>query len=176
MEKSEFDPSFFKVNWIVDLLQNEENYGFVTSDFKPTQNEKKFRAFGICSAPGKNLAKGRDGKSHQRCIKTDCKFFKEYLKVDLIVCLLDKYELRTIGCDLDLYKKACQKYGIELLVYPIVEMAAPPNKPGEFDSMVIKPILEKLVNRKRVICHCRGGIGRAGTIASCLLLKLGLVQ
>ena len=25
-----------------------------------------------------------------------------------------------------------------------------------------------------VMCHCRGGVGRAGTLAACLALKLGL--
>ena len=177
MEKAEtFDPSFFKVSWIVDMVDGPDRTSFALSNYQPEEGEKKYRAFGLCSCPGKNLEKGRDGKTHQRNIDTDVKYFREFLKVDTIICLLDPYELRTIGVDCLKYQKACQKYGVEFIQYPIIEMGVPPHSPSDFDSKVIKPLLEKICNRKRVICHCRGGIGRAGTVASCVLLKLGLTK
>jgi len=177
MDKQTFDPNFFKVSWIVDLLEMEESKtAFVLSNYQPTEKEKKYRAFGVCAAPGKRMAKGRDGKTHSRNIEVDVKFFRECLKVDVIICLLDRYELRTIGVDLDVYKKACVKNGITLINYPIVEMGVPFHDPSEFDKQLIRPLLENLCNRKRVICHCRGGIGRAGTVASCAVLRLGLAS
>ena len=44
--------------------------------------------------PGKNLKMGRDGKSHSRDIVEDVKYFKNVNKVDIIICLLNDYEVR----------------------------------------------------------------------------------
>lgn len=63
-------------------------------------SNKAFGNFGVCHCPGKQLAKGRDGKSHSRNIEEDIKYFKTANKVDVIICLLDEYELRTVGVDL----------------------------------------------------------------------------
>jgi len=35
-------------------------------------------------------------------------------------------------------------------------------------------IADKIQTGETTICHCRGGIGRAGMTACCLILKLGL--
>ena len=71
------------------------------------------------------MAAGRDGKSYQRDIGVDVKNFAELAQVKLIVCLLNDYEIRSIGCDLKKYEAACLKNGIELFKYPIIEMAPP---------------------------------------------------
>lgn len=36
-------------------------------------------------------------------------------------------------------------------------------------------IISHINNGLNVICHCRGGIGRAGLIGSCILLKKKIV-
>jgi len=43
---------------------------------------------------------GRDGKPHNRDLKLDLKDFAERQNVKIIICLLNEYELRTIGVDL----------------------------------------------------------------------------
>lgn len=131
--------------------------------------------FGLCSAPGKKLTKGRDGKSHDRDITKDVFNFKER-GVDCIVCLLSKYELRTLGVDISVYAKACSKVGIDLIIYPIVEMAAPEQKTTEFDTELIEKLRTLVEANESVVVHCRGGIGRAGLVACCLLLKMKLAK
>ena len=74
--------------------------------------------------PGKNLAKGRDGFTYQRDIAKDVGSLKDR-NVSLIICLLNDYEVRSVGCDHVKYQKACTKHEITLLKYPIIEMAAP---------------------------------------------------
>lgn len=46
---------------------------------------------------------GRDGKTHNRNIFFDVKQFNEINKVNKIICLLNDYELRTIGVDIKKY-------------------------------------------------------------------------
>ena len=59
--------------------------------------------------PGKNLAMGRDGKSYARDIKVDVGYFATK-GIKLIVCLLNDYEVRSIGCNVINYEKACKEY------------------------------------------------------------------
>jgi len=168
----------FKVSWIVESASNTghatDNYAL--SSGKSDPQDGKNPLFGICACPGKNLAKGRDGKVHKRDINADVKYFKESLKIDIIICLLNKYELKTIGVDLDKYQSACNENGIQMMVYPIVEMGVPIQSAQEFDTELMNFIMENMKNNKRMACHCRGGIGRAGTVASCLLLKTNLCK
>lgn len=128
----------------------------------------------LSQAPGKKMEKGRNGKKYERDLALDVNFLKENHKISTILCLIGKYELRTIGVNLDEYKKFCEKNGVCLYVYPIVEMGVPEEDVKSFHSQIIKPILEELHEGKNVLVHCRGGIGRAGTLAACLLLSLGL--
>lgn len=53
-------------------------------------------------------------------------------------------------------------------------MAAPECSLPDFDSFLQQAVLQDLSSGQNVISHCRGGIGRAGLLASCVLLKLGL--
>ena len=45
----------------------------------------------------------------------------------MIICLLNDYELRSVGCDVKQYEKSCIKHEVELFKYPIIEMAPPSN-------------------------------------------------
>jgi protein-tyrosine phosphatase len=126
----------------------------------------------LCQCPGKILQKGRDGKPRNRNIKQDLEDFKAQ-GVSMVVCLLNDYELRTIGVKIDVYKAILKKLDVEFIQYPILEMAAPASV-REVEESVLNPISAALFQGREVLVHCRGGIGRAGTIASCLLLKLRL--
>lgn len=176
MEKQLIDSKPFKVSWIIDLLETNSQPTLALSNPKASAAEKRTNSFGICAAPGKNLAKGRDGRTHKRDIAVDVKYFREVVGIDVIICLLNKYELRTIGVDLDKYQQACTENNVQLIVYPIVEMGIPAHSHQEFDATIVSLIIETINNKKKVICHCRGGIGRAGTVASCTLIKAKLCK
>ena len=90
--------------------------------------------------------------------------------------MIGKYELRTIGVDIDEYNAICAELGITLIVYDIVEMGVPVDEPPGFQSGILKLILKDITKGKKVMCHCRGGVGRAGTVAACLLLEIGLAK
>ena len=120
--------------------------------------------------PGKNIAHGRDGKTYARDIAIDvANYAKQGIK--LIVCLLNDYEIRSIGCDVKKYEAACVANGIELFKYPIIEMA-PPEDVAQFHADVVEKVLATMANGHNVLSHCRGGIGRAGLLACCVSTAL----
>ena len=105
--------------------------------------------------------------------KYERKKIRETHKISTIVCLLNKFELRTIGVNLDDYIKACEALKIRLIIYPIVEMGIPTEDFHTFRKGVLKEIVNELNLGHNLLIHCRGGIGRAGTIACCVLLEIG---
>merc|ERR1719230_1379068 len=92
----------------------------------------------------------------------------------MLVCLLSSSELGSLGVSLKEYEDLCAKLPIKLLVHPMVEMA--PIQPCE-----AKAICEVVAchlgsdPEHRILLHCRGGMGRAGTLAAGMLLHAGAV-
>ncbi len=124
---------------------------------------------GLSHAPGKQLLLGRDGKRHNRDLAADVKQLKER-GVSAIFCLLNKYELRTIGVDQTKYERACKAAGIELNCFGIVEMGVPEGaEVGEFRTQIVDVALAHMKKGENILIHCRGGIGRASTVAACIL-------
>ena len=54
----------------------------------------------------------------------------------------------------------------------MIEMA-PPENTEEF-NILVDWIVEQMADGKGIMAHCRGGIGRAGLLAACVLLKTGV--
>lgn len=125
---------------------------------------------GISQCPGKNLRKGRDGRSHSRDIQSDLCDFKSR-GVDAIVCLLNDSELRSIGVNPAQYKDSARALEITLIQYPMIEMGVPQSIP-HFHTHLVLPVLTHTQQNKRVLIHCRGGVGRSGLLAACLLKHL----
>ena len=135
----------------------------------PISSNSDDSLLGLCRAPGRNEVNPLSKDKHLN-LKEDIQNFVK-LNVKVIICLLNKYELSHIGIELKIYKEICQYNEINLIVFPIIEMSIPETKIEKIDSEIIDPIFEDLNNKKRVVIHCRGGIGRAGTIAALILLK-----
>jgi cyclin-dependent kinase inhibitor 3 len=149
-----------KISWVLTQQMFDKSAG---------QDENRL---GLCQCPGKKIGRGRNGKSFDRDIGADVFHFRTEGKVDVIICLLNKYELKTLGIDLQHYAKEAEKNGILLVVYPIIEMAAPEDDQAKFQSFLLENVINRIKEGKRVIAHCRGGIGRAGLLAACVLLQL----
>ncbi|KRW98991.1 hypothetical protein PPERSA_11592 [Pseudocohnilembus persalinus] len=132
--------------------------------------------FGLCHCPGKQLKMGRDGKPHNRNIIEDITYFKNLNQIQVIICLLNKYELRSIGVDYNKFQGICEKQGVQFLELPIIEMGEPEISFQEFYDFIDKNIIQNIKNKKNVIAHCRGGIGRAGLLAACTLIQCNISQ
>ena len=59
-----------------------------------------------------------------------------------------------------------------VIQHPIVE-GGPPSSLDAFVP-IVESVLSLLSSGASVLCHCRGGVGRAGLLASCVLLAAGI--
>ena len=90
--------------------------------------------------------------------------------VDSVIFLLTSEEER----DLDLGGEAAEarKFRLEYFSLPIPDRQIPPSemKFGE----VLDKVSGSLSSGKKVLVHCRQGVGRSGLVAACLLIKNGM--
>ena len=92
------------------------------------------------------------------------------------------YELRSLG--VRGYAEAVRAAGLEFLRFEVVEMA-PPDSVDAVRTLLCGDggdgsdgggVFGRLSAGRPVAIHCRGGVGRAGTIAACAYLELGVVS
>ncbi|KAJ7502766.1 protein-tyrosine phosphatase-like protein [Mycena galericulata] len=129
----------------------------------------------LSSCPGKKVrlqgpVKGRSGVC--RDVHADLRRMKD-LGVGCIVCCLDDAELDFLGAPWHLYKPAARAVGISVLRIPTPEGLSPPS-PAALDAHLTRVINAYTLRGVPVLVHCRGGVGRAGVVACCWMLKLGL--
>lgn len=89
------------------------------------------------------------------------------LGVHTLVCLLNKEEKAELGLDEE--RSLCQKMGLEYIHYPITDLSVPD------DSLDFMDLVNKLFalsqDGKKVVIHCRMGIGRSSLVAAGVLIK-----
>ncbi|KAG6857273.1 hypothetical protein H0H87_007106 [Tephrocybe sp. NHM501043] len=129
----------------------------------------------LSSCPGKKVrlegpVKGRSAVC--RDLNLDLRRMKE-LGVGCIICCLDDGELEFLGAPWQEYENLANANGIDVLRIPIPEGLAPLSA-ASLDAGLTKIINSYTLNGIPVLVHCRGGVGRAGVIACCWLIRLGL--
>jgi ADP-ribosyl-[dinitrogen reductase] hydrolase len=90
-----------------------------------------------------------------------------------VVCLVSKEEAKGEGVVLKDYRDECAANGVEFFHYAIKSMKAPADSPAVLLEALLSPVLKLVRDGEGVAVHCKNGVGRAGTIAACLLLCLG---
>ncbi|SEM28707.1 Protein-tyrosine phosphatase [Aquimarina amphilecti] len=92
--------------------------------------------------------------------------FKE---VDTVISLLKKYEETEL--EIEKEKALCKKYDIEFISFPIQDRGVPENI-SDFIELITN-INNRLNENKKVVVHCRMGIGRTSIVAASVLIKNG---
>ncbi|KAI0674834.1 hypothetical protein C8Q78DRAFT_504163 [Trametes maxima] len=129
----------------------------------------------LSSCPGKKVrldgpVRGRGTVC--RDLRSDLNRIKD-VGVACIVCCLDDNELQSLGVTWEEYVQVANELGIDILRIPIPE-GLPPSDPASLDSHLSKLIDAYTLHGRGILVHCRGGVGRAGLVACCWTLKLGL--
>jgi protein-tyrosine phosphatase len=90
---------------------------------------------------------------------------------DMMLTLVEAHELRHLG--VPHLGEAVARRGVPWHHLPIRDLQAPDR---EFMATARDPLRSALTTLRaggKVLVHCRGGLGRAGTVAASLLIELG---
>ena len=124
---------------------------------------------GLTFAPGKHAIAQVAGGQWQRDLEADLGQLIEGAGADWLVSLLevDEYDRLNIG---NLRDRAAE-LGLHVLHLPIPDGGTPPD--GAAFDRAIAEVVAALAAGKTVVVHCRGGLGRAGTVTAAVLVALG---
>lgn len=124
---------------------------------------------GMTLAPGKKGPAQTHSGVHDRDLDADLAVLRERYGATTIVSLLERPEQHRLQV-FD-YRAACARHGIELLRFPIADGGVP-------DPVALAALVEEISRRvergERVVVHCQGGLGRAGTVVAAFLVWRGL--
>lgn len=106
-----------------------------------------------------------------RELQPDLERLKQYYKTDVIVTLMEEFEFADYGVPTLLTR--IKEIGFEGVHFPIQDGNIPREDQVEEFLALIKNIVQLLTSGKTVVVHCRGGLGRTGTVVSCVLVAMG---
>lgn len=124
---------------------------------------------GMTMAPGKEDPRGSTA-SWKRDMAADVKVLADY-KCTRLVSLVETAELARLK--MEALVPACAAYGIEVNRFPIVDDQVPLPAEEHAWGVLVTAAYVDILHGKTVIVHCRGGLGRAGTFAACVLRRVG---
>jgi len=121
--------------------------------------------FSLC--PGKKQESSLSGGVWNRCLNTDLELISN-AGFEIVVSLIEDFEFNDLSVE-ELSDTKTSEYGMSWIWAPIIDgYIASPDIASELNS-----IIDSLEDRRSVFIHCKGGLGRAGTIASWLLTHNG---
>ena len=93
--------------------------------------------------------------------------------VQHVFCLQEAYELGRLPIfeTIDERRTAVEARGMRFVHEPIPDMAAPALATARH---LVDAVLAELARGDNVLVHCWAGLGRAGTIAACVLVNRGM--
>lgn len=127
-------------------------------------------AVGVTFAPGKRQAAAMTG-IWKRDLAMDLEVIREWGAQDLIT-LLEPHEFEELEIS-DLPTQAIAN-GLRWHGMPITDGAAPDHRFLDRWSAIGPLLVRQISIGSRVVVHCKGGLGRAGTVACLLLLMSGV--
>jgi protein-tyrosine phosphatase len=114
-----------------------------------------------------SMSPGKKDSKWNRNLQLDLNAIKAS-GVQVIVCLLEWAEMRTLG--ISDYPRKAQESGFLFYHLPIRDRGVPQQR----EINVLVPILvQHLAAGQNILVHCRVGLGRAGTICACCLSHFG---
>jgi protein-tyrosine phosphatase len=127
---------------------------------------------GLTIAPGKQGPRPVAGGTWRRDLDQDLARLRGVYGTEVLVSLMRPFEYRELGIA-DLDERAAAR-GIHVRRFPITDMRTPaPADALAFDGMV-DGVRGELADGRTVTVHCRGGRGRSGLVAACVLVRSGM--
>lgn len=122
---------------------------------------------GLTIAPGK----WRPGLDHasDTLVRDDLVRLRDFYGTNVLVTLLGEFEMKRLAIPGLL--ATAKRVGLRSLWFPIPDVTAPVDMDGAV--RLVDGIVEAVSRAETVVIHCRGGLGRSGTIAACCLVARG---
>lgn len=138
-------------------------------DFLPDDEVGTLGRLGMTFAPGMQAESVRG--RWERDLATDMRALEEEHEVNVLVSLMEDHEYRGYRIPELLEKDRIG--GIEILRFAIGDMSVPQEAESEMFEAFVQDVVQRLEQGQNVVAHCRGGLGRTGTVAACVLVALG---
>lgn len=124
---------------------------------------------GISFCPGKKQTHALTG-SWDRNLELDMQRIAEWVPAAMVT-LIEQHEFAELG--VEALPLVAERLGLEWYHLPIRDMDVPSLIFEEQWAVAGERLKNHLGNGRRVLVHCKGGLGRAGTIAAKLLVEFG---
>lgn len=122
---------------------------------------------GLTIAPGKKDPSG----GWNRDLTTDLARLADHYRTRVLVSLMEPHEYMRLGI-VDLAECA-KPLGIKVIHFPIRDVQSPSKTRMKEFAALITGLRRSLERGDTVVVHCRGGLGRSGTVAACVLVASG---
>lgn len=129
-------------------------------------------AIGVTFAPGKFQEFGMTG-AWARDLEQDMSAIRQWGGVHLI-SLLEPWEFSEL--QIEKLPEVAAGQGISWHALPITDGSAPDERFLRDWPTLSSELIRSLHSGQRVVIHCKGGLGRAGTVAAMLLLQSEAAQ
>ena len=96
---------------------------------------------------------------------------EEEHETNVLVSLMEDHEYR--GYQIPELLERDKVGDIEILRFAIKDMGVPQEAESEKFEAFVRDIVQRMERGQNVVVHCRGGLGRTGTLAACVLGALG---
>ncbi|MBK9342280.1 MAG: ADP-ribosylglycohydrolase family protein [Dehalococcoidia bacterium] len=124
---------------------------------------------GLTFAPGKKHLEAATG-AWQRDLATDIRRLRDEFSADHLVCLVEDSELKEL--QIEGLGSAAHAAGMAFHRLPIPDGFTPRDVGAT--SVLVAQIAGWAGSGEDVVIHCKGGLGRAGTIGGCVLRQSGM--
>jgi len=124
---------------------------------------------GMTFAPGKKQPAAATG-SWDRDLGADITRLRAEFATDHLVCLIEDHEFAELG--IERLPQEAAAAGIAFHRLPIADFSTPPDPASA--AALVSDIAGWAAAGENVVVHCKGGLGRAGTIGGCVLRYSGM--
>jgi protein-tyrosine phosphatase len=138
-------------------------------DFLPDDEVQTPGRLGMTFAPGMQTT-GMQGR-WERDLAADMQELEEKHETNVLVSLMEDHEYHGYRIP-ELLER--DSFGsVEILRFAIEDMGVPREAESERFKGFMQDVVGRLEQGQNVVVHCRGGLGRTGTVAACVLVALG---
>lgn len=130
---------------------------------------------GITFAPGKKDAEGAASWRAfrwRRDLDVDLTDLRERWATNVLVSLMQVHEHDEVEIR-DLYA-AVERHGMRSVPFEVVDGSVPDPDDRHAFSALIEDLYAELAAGRNVTVHCKGGLGRSGMVAACVLVRAGV--